>query len=78
MGSGVTFIDYDGDGWQDIFFVNGRNWTAEEVAAYKKGEVSHVEAEILLKNQTESRAPVVRKVPPKQALQSQHRRALPQ
>jgi hypothetical protein len=26
MGSGVAFIDYDNDGWQDIFFVNGADW----------------------------------------------------
>jgi hypothetical protein len=26
MGSGVCVIDYDGDGWQDIFFVNSKNW----------------------------------------------------
>jgi hypothetical protein len=26
MGSGVCAIDYDGDGWQDIFFVNSKNW----------------------------------------------------
>jgi len=26
MGSGVAFIDYDNDGWQDIFLVNGMNW----------------------------------------------------
>ncbi|MFP5229291.1 MAG: CRTAC1 family protein [Acidobacteriota bacterium] len=26
MGSGVAFIDYDNDGWQDIFFVNGTAW----------------------------------------------------
>ncbi|HUN87011.1 MAG TPA: CRTAC1 family protein [Terracidiphilus sp.] len=26
MGSGVCFIDYDNDGWQDIFFVNSMNW----------------------------------------------------
>ena len=26
MGSGVAFIDFDIDGWQDIFFVNGTGW----------------------------------------------------
>lgn len=26
MGSGCAFIDYDGDGWQDILLVNGKDW----------------------------------------------------
>jgi len=26
MGPGVAFIDYDNDGWQDIFIVNGTGW----------------------------------------------------
>src|SRR5437899_1711090 len=26
MGPGVAFIDYDNDGWPDIFLVNGMNW----------------------------------------------------
>jgi hypothetical protein len=26
MGSGVCFLDYDNDGWQDIFFVNSIDW----------------------------------------------------
>jgi hypothetical protein len=26
MGSGVAFIDYDNDGWPDIFLVNGTDW----------------------------------------------------
>jgi hypothetical protein len=37
VGSGVALFDYDGDGWQDIFFVNGRNWTAAEIQAYNNG-----------------------------------------
>jgi hypothetical protein len=27
MGPGVAFIDYDNDGWQDMFIVNGTAWT---------------------------------------------------
>jgi enediyne biosynthesis protein E4 len=30
MGSGVCFIDYDRDGWQDIFFVNSRDWPGHQ------------------------------------------------
>lgn len=26
MGSGCAFLDFDNDGWQDIFIVNGTNW----------------------------------------------------
>ena len=26
MGAGAAFLDYDGDGWQDIFLVNGMDW----------------------------------------------------
>jgi hypothetical protein len=26
LGSGVSFIDYDNDGWPDIFLVNGMDW----------------------------------------------------
>jgi hypothetical protein len=26
MGSGVAFLDYDNDGWQDILLVNGNHW----------------------------------------------------
>jgi hypothetical protein len=34
MGSGVAFLDYDNDGYQDLFFVNSRDWTLDE---YKAG-----------------------------------------
>lgn len=27
MGSGVAFFDADGDGWQDLLFVNSKDWT---------------------------------------------------
>jgi len=32
MGSGVCFIDYDNDGWQDVFFVNSMNWPGHSSA----------------------------------------------
>ena len=28
MGSGVVFFDADGDGWSDLLFINGRDWSA--------------------------------------------------
>lgn len=37
VGAGAAFLDFDGDGWQDIFLVNGRNWTPQERDAYKNG-----------------------------------------
>ncbi|PYT94390.1 MAG: CRTAC1 family protein [Acidobacteria bacterium] len=30
MGPGVAFIDYDNDGWPDIFLVNGMDWPGHE------------------------------------------------
>jgi enediyne biosynthesis protein E4 len=35
FGSGVCVIDYDRDGWPDLFFVNGRAWTLDEQHAAK-------------------------------------------
>src|SRR5262245_40906709 len=29
LGPGVAFIDYDGDGWQDLFFANGKDWPGQ-------------------------------------------------
>ena len=33
MGSGVCVIDYDGDGWQDILFVNSMDWPEHKVSS---------------------------------------------
>ena len=32
MGSGVCFLDYDNDGWQDILFVNSMDWPGHKVS----------------------------------------------
>jgi hypothetical protein len=32
MGSGVCFIDYDNDGWQDILLVNSMDWPGHNSA----------------------------------------------
>lgn len=37
VGSGAAFIDYDGDGYQDLYLANGRDWTDTEIDAYKRG-----------------------------------------
>jgi len=34
LGSGVVFFDYDGDGWQDLFFVNSTSWPGHGVKRY--------------------------------------------
>lgn len=46
-GSGVAFLDYDGDGYQDLFFVNGRDWTVAEVRAAQ----AHLPATSALRDQ---------------------------
>lgn len=38
-GAGAAFIDFDGDGWPDIFCVNGRDWTQAEIAEYKNSKL---------------------------------------
>ncbi len=46
MGSGCAFIDYDGDGYQDIVLVNGRDWTDEEIAAFENGTGKTMKGEL--------------------------------
>ncbi len=41
MGPGVAFIDYDNDGWQDIFIVNGTGWP---------GHPGHISTPVLYHN----------------------------
>ena len=42
-GGGVAFIDYNNDGYQDLFFVNGRDWTSAEIKDYENtmGRIHH-------------------------------------
>jgi hypothetical protein len=35
MGSGVAWLDYNNDGWPDLFFVNGRDWNQKEINAFR-------------------------------------------
>lgn len=37
MGSGAAFIDYDADGYPDLFLVNSRDWTDAEIKAFRSG-----------------------------------------
>ena len=32
MGAGGAFLDYDGDGWQDILLVNSKGWPGQKAA----------------------------------------------
>src|SRR5215212_6113480 len=40
LGSGCAFIDYDGDGRPDIFLVNRRDWTPDELRRAKMSQPS--------------------------------------
>ncbi len=36
LGSGVAFLDFDGDGWQDLFLVNSRPWSGDSADVTSK------------------------------------------
>ncbi len=46
-GAGVAFVDYNGDGWQDIVFVSGGEWTGRGIGG--------IPALRLFKNQSDGR-----------------------
>ena len=47
MGAGAAFLDFDDDGWQDIFLVNGTDWPA---AAGRPGRPRRRSTPTLLRN----------------------------
>jgi hypothetical protein len=66
LGSGVAFIDYNNDGWQDIFFVNSRDWTEAEVNQYRFGNWNAVETADYIKQYGTAKQKI-RKVPTKRS-----------
>jgi hypothetical protein len=36
LGSGCAFLDYDGDGWQDILLINGMDWPNHDGPGHKR------------------------------------------
>jgi len=36
LGAGCAFLDYDGDGWQDILLVNGADWPGHKDSGHKR------------------------------------------
>lgn len=60
MGSGAIWFDYDGDGYPDLFFVNGRDWTKTEVEQYRHSPISAVEAQFLADNRGKTSDPLPR------------------
>ncbi len=36
LGSGCAFLDYDGDGWQDILLVNGMDWPGHDTPGHAR------------------------------------------
>jgi hypothetical protein len=64
FGSGVAFLDYDGDGYQDIFAVNSRDWALGEVREFVNRKWTKRENEIAGGRKSTTRlAAVGRKTP---------------
>lgn len=49
MGSGLAWIDYDGDGYQDLFVVNSREWTPAERKGADRVETDNLPATVTSK-----------------------------
>jgi hypothetical protein len=66
MGSGVACIDYDNDGYQDIFLVNSRFWNDAEIGAYQKGNWTQDEMEFFKRRLGNDKHGVLKKGVPAQ------------
>ncbi len=67
VGNGAAFIDYDNDGYQDIFIVNSRHWTDAEIQAYKNGKWLPWEYEYHKRRRANLSRALVKWVPPRPA-----------
>jgi len=46
LGAGCAFLDYDGDGWQDILLINGMDWPGHKrerstLKLYRNNRTAH-------------------------------------
>ncbi|HEX8236174.1 MAG TPA: CRTAC1 family protein [Abditibacteriaceae bacterium] len=57
FGSGVAFLDYNGDNFQDIFFVNSRDWTESEIKAFVNRKWTEEERKAA-KSRADSKTPI--------------------
>jgi hypothetical protein len=62
FGSGVAFLDYNGDNFQDIFFVNSRDWSASEIRAFVNRKWTEEERKAVKSRKDKSPINTTRKV----------------